>query len=317
MESKVAINTRNHLVLSVSLLNNQVAIKQMLQQHLKTAIVFSEMDIVELTSEKISLHRLSDQLGIFYRCALAFKLASFWKIPAFDIAHHLMQSVTKINVDNSHREWENVSSVTKINVKNSPLTCFNFQVELVSPGWINLRLSHQGLATWLEHLHQIPSQRHVKRSLSCQYSQNLFPVQYAHARCCSLLRSAHQQSLIQLKNCDSQTHPWQFLEPRPIPWLNEDQTRLQLLHPAEQLLLEQILDISDSLESTSQVNCVKLALGLSQAFEQFERSCRIWGEVKSQTQELAQARLGLVALTQALLQSLLQDQLASFAPIEL
>jgi arginyl-tRNA synthetase len=223
----------------------------------------------------------------------------------------------KINLENSHRQSENFTSHGKINLENSSLSCLGFQVEVVSPGWINLRLSHRGLATWLEHLHQIPSQSHFKGALTPQYSQNLFPVQYAHARCCSLLRSAHQQNLIQLKNCDAKTHPWQIIEPNSIPWLNEDQETLRLLHPAEKFLLEQLLDIPDALLGNIQVDCVKLALSLSQAFEHFERSCRIWGEVKTQTPNLAQARLGLVALTQALLQSLLEDHLASFAPHQL
>lgn len=299
MESKVAINTHNRLVLSVSLLGNGVAIKQMLQQQLKVMIVFSGMDLVELTPEKISLHRLLDDLGLFYRCAIAFKLASLWKMPAFEIAAQLVASLAKINLD------------------NSSITCLDFQVELVSPGWIILRLSNRGLATWLQHLSQISSHTPPKSALSPQYSQNLFPVQYAHARCCSLLRSAHQQNLIQLKNLDCNTHPWQLLEPNPIPWLNDAQDGLRLVHPTEKFLLEQILDLSDVLSSHSQLSYVKLALGLTQAFEKFYSNCRIWGEVKTETPDLAQARLGLVALTQALLRSLLCNQLASFAPLEL
>jgi len=299
MDSKVAINTHNRLALSVSLFGNRVAIKQMLQQQLKTTIVFSGMDVVELTPEKIPLHRLSDDLGLFYRCAIALKLASKRKLPAFDIANQLVASFREINQDNAQ------------------VSCLDFKVEVVSPGWINLRLSNRGLATWLQHLSQIPSHTPPERQLSLPYSQNIFPVQYAHARCCSLLRSAHQQNLIELKNLDCKTHSWQLLKPNPIPWLNDDQDTLRLVHPAERFLLEQILDLQDALCNHSQVSCVKLALTLSQAFDKFYSSCRIWGEVKTETPELAQARLGLVAVTQGLLRSLLQDQLRSFAPIEL
>ena len=49
----------------------------------------------------------------------------------------------------------------------------------------------------------------------------------------------------------------------------------------------------------------------------FDRSCRIWGEVNRQTPELAQARLGLIALTQFLLGWLLQEQMGVSAPVEL
>lgn len=300
MGSKVAINTQNRLALSVSLLGNRLAIKQMLQQQLKMVIVFSGIEVVDLTPEKISLHRLSDDLGVFYRCAIALKLASVCKKPAFEIADQLVASLTKINLD------------------NSPVTsCLDFQVELVPPGWLNLRLSNQGLAIWLEYLSQKPSHNPPESSLCPQNPQNLFPVQYAHARCCSLLRSAHQQNLIQLKNLECNTHPWQFLEPNPIPWLNDDRETLRLVHQSEKLLLEQILDLSDALFSHSPMNYLKLAFGLSQAFDKFYANCRIWGDVNTQTPQLAQTRLGLVALTQGLLRSLLCHQLHSFAPLEL
>ena len=54
-----------------------------------------------------------------------------------------------------------------------------------------------------------------------------------------------------------------------------------------------------------------------QAWEEFFKHCRIWGEVKTKTPKLAQVRLGLVAVTQKLLRSLLQDSLGVCAPMEL
>ncbi|NEP58605.1 MAG: hypothetical protein F6K31_16565 [Symploca sp. SIO2G7] len=109
----------------------------------------------------------------------------------------------------------------------------------------------------------------------------------------------------------------------PIPWLKEAQgldgevLHLRLVHPAERRLIAQIIDVQDALINQSQLQGIKLARELSKAFEQFYSSCRIWGEVKSQAPQLAQARLGLVAVTQILLRSLLQEQLGILAPVEL
>ncbi|WP_265584623.1 DALR anticodon-binding domain-containing protein, partial [Coleofasciculus sp. LEGE 07081] len=116
---------------------------------------------------------------------------------------------------------------------------------------------------------------------------------------------------------------WQIVEPNPIPWLKDDvgaddkPLPLRLVHPAEWDLIAQIVDLLDATGALTQVNWVKRGMALSQAFEEFYRNCRIWGEVMNQDPKLAQARLGLVGMTQIVVRSLLQDQLELFSPVEL
>jgi hypothetical protein len=170
---------------------------------------------------------------------------------------------------------------------------------------------------------EIPDQS--QRTERANQAHSLFKVQYAHARCCSLLRLAHRQSLINLSDLDSITPnwEWQWMEPNPIPWLDgnpemeSEPLRLRLEHPAERELIAHFLDGIEQLTPPTPARALELAKALSYGFEKFYSACRIWGEVKTETPQLAQTRLGLVAITQKLLRSLLQDQLNVTAPIEL
>lgn len=334
MQSEVAKNTCNFRSLSVSGLGNSTAIKPVLQQQLITVMGLSAIGIraadfpkgAELMPRLIPMHRLSDDARIVYRSAIALKLAPLAQRPALDIANQL------------------VALFPTSNQNTTESMCLDFSVEVVSPGWINFRLSEQSLATWLQHLVEMSSlgdgelgeqgkqgergssemldRNHREQLDKGQKScQNLFLLQYAHARCCSLLRLAYQQGLIKLRDLDFKT--LSLIEPHPIPWLNDDhktntgQMRLQLVHPAERRLIVQILDLLDEISDSEQRHLGKLAIALYNAFENFYSSCRIWGEVKTQTPKLAQARLGLVGVTQVSLRSLLQNQLGVEAPVEL
>lgn len=168
---------------------------------------------------------------------------------------------------------------------------------------------------------KIPDQN--QRTQPVNQAHSLFKVQYAHARCCSLLRLAHRQSLINLSDLDSITPNWQWVEPNPIPWLYGDSKmecesiRLRLEHPAERGLIDHVLEGTEQLTLLTPIRAIELAKALSHGFEKFYSACRIWGEVKTETPQLAIARLGLVAITQKLLRTLLEDLLNVTAPIEL
>ncbi|MHC5827514.1 MAG: DALR anticodon-binding domain-containing protein, partial [Nostoc sp.] len=139
----------------------------------------------------------------------------------------------------------------------------------------------------------------------CPMPNSLFAVQYAHARCCSLVLLAHREGLIKLRKPVSNTSPafWSVIAPNPIPWLNCDGT-LRLNHPDEHRLIAELVQVVDNIECpdvSGSVKWEKVALNLSQAFEKFWSNCRIWGEVKITSPEIAQARLGLLMATQSVL----------------
>ncbi|WP_413171380.1 DALR anticodon-binding domain-containing protein [Anabaena azotica] len=217
-----------------------------------------------------------------------------------------------------------------------------FTVQIVPPDWIHIKLTDLTLAWWLNNL-TVDSSRlemmkgeigrwgdgenNILLSARCSLSpdssflrnnkKSFFTIQYAHARCCSLLRLAHQEELIQLTNNDANVQC--FLSAQAIPWLNSDQT-LRFYQLEEIRLLHQLVKMVDDLvvsDVSSSVNWEKAALKLSQAFESFWCHCRIWGEVKIKSLELAQARLGLLIATQLVLRTVLETKLGVFAPVEL
>ncbi|MHC5610042.1 MAG: DALR anticodon-binding domain-containing protein [Nostoc sp.] len=161
----------------------------------------------------------------------------------------------------------------------------------------------------------------LSTSAQCPMPNSLFAVQYAHARCCSLVLLAHREGLIQLRKPVPNASPafWSVIAPNPISWLNCDGT-LRLNHPDERQLIAELVQVVDNIKCpdiSGSVKWEKIALNLSQAFEKFWSNCRIWGEVKITSPEVAQARLGLLMATQSVLRYVLEEHLGVFAPLEL
>ncbi|MFS0513791.1 DALR anticodon-binding domain-containing protein [Nostoc sp. UIC 10607] len=203
-----------------------------------------------------------------------------------------------------------------------------FSIQIVPPGWIHFELTHLTLATWLHSLAvgSLGGEREQgedEETIDAPYpmSNSWFAVQYAHARCCSLVLLAHREGLIKLREPVPNTSPdfWSVISPNPLPWLNCD-GRLRLNHPHERHLIAELVQVVDNIECpdiSGSVKWEKVALSLSQAFENFWSNCRIWGEVKISSPELAQARLGLLMATQSVLRFVLEENLGIVAPLEL
>ncbi|MBI4782620.1 MAG: hypothetical protein HY785_15070 [Oscillatoriophycideae cyanobacterium NC_groundwater_1537_Pr4_S-0.65um_50_18] len=197
-------------------------------------------------------------------------------------------------------------------------------VQVDSLGGIYLELTEQGLAEWL-HILAHPqtycnnldqSTSIVAKNAPCiRDSTSKFHICYVHARCCSLLRSAVRDNLI-----DAHSYNFTLREQNLI--------RFNLRHPAEQHLVSQMVTVLDNLDNLASCNDVTVAQTppaliwrsaqeLSYSFEAFHKSCRIWGEVVQSDPQLAQMRLGLVLITQKILRSLLEEGLGIAAPVEL
>ena len=286
------------------LFSKNQAIKQLISGYLAScfSVFTNDRGITSIESRKVPLYQGGYNQKILYISGVAMGISKSQNLPAMEIAQAMAGHLSR-----------NSDSL--------------FSVKVIPPGWIYLELIDSTLAAWLQNLIVFPENRHlINNFLNYQlpvtndqsqislHSLTIFKIQYAHSRCCSLLRLADKDGLIALNRIGTKS----YFSLKPIPLLNGDQ-KLLLNHADEMLLMHQLVKLVDDLVCTdsSSLNWETSAGKLSQAFEKFWGSCRIWGEVKIQTPELAQARLGLLVATQLVFRSVLEDKLGVVAPIEL
>ncbi|XZN88940.1 MAG: DALR anticodon-binding domain-containing protein [Microcoleus sp.] len=278
----------------------KLTVKTLLRSRLQTAMERANMPETALKLDEIPLNRSQNSLGVVYISAIALKLAKVCQQTPQAIATQLAATLQAM----CHPD---------------------FAVTLAPSAIIEFELTPPALAWWLQRLAQTPIPVTQSRIISPILSADrLFPLQYSHARCCSLVRMAHRDRLIAIAQPDVATTPqiWSLTAPNPLPWLDNEQ--LRLIHPAESNLISQLLTVLDSLafvfgecNQERAIDYFKLANSLSTAFQTFYSQCRIWGEIKRENLKLAQARLGLVLATQSLLRFILEELLNAIAPLEL
>ncbi|WP_293137493.1 DALR anticodon-binding domain-containing protein [Okeania sp. SIO3I5] len=268
----------------------------------KKLVVLQRMEVIPIRQAK-------DGGGIMYKSAIALKLAPVLQESAMYIATELAKYCREI-----------VNTEGKKDV-------VNLHIDVIPSGIIYMKLTDLSIANWLSYLISFPFKDDRQKfqvnfnHQSCE-TINLFPIQYSHARCCSLLRMAESDGLITLvrTNPENYSQFWFIQTPNSIPW-QKSNGKLQFLHHSEYELIGQIASTLDYIYCVSTtrkpINWVKVANSLNTAFQNFYCQCRIWGEVKVKTPKLAKARLGLVLVTQSLLRFLLEERLGGKAPIEL
>ena len=130
----------------------------------------------------------------------------------------------------------------------------------------------------------------------------VFYVQYAHTRCCSLLRMAKEAGL-ELAN--------------PATIVDEDGALL-FEEPEERKLLMSLLAVPEQLKRAAEERATHKVTRLAEAiaidFHKFYDRCRILGSVLQEKPNLAKARLALVEATRQVLFNLLEGVLAIHAP---
>lgn len=295
-----------------------------------------------------------NQTRFFYVSAIALQLEKKLETPAIEIAKELLERLSQRSFEpHLTTKTSGLDQVWKcftIQINGPGLLCF----ELTDQGigkWLNLLINLDGklknspqlegdrLEKIGNHLRNPTVTPHILRNSTNEKflprnSTDLLQIQHAHARCCTLLRLGEQNGMI------LRAAPFSLGSGEP-PWLEGNVIRCR--QPSEVELIQQLCrgwdhvadrlattelpianftDLSTSADppsvriSSKPDKTVKLMTEVCQAFFQFYASSSIFGEAAVNTPNLAQARLGLVALTRSLLETLLAS-LGIEAAIEL
>ncbi len=229
----------------------------------------------------IPLNRVKDSEFVWYVSAIALKLAKSLSSTSTEVAQRLVQSLLQ------PRSPTDQSLLVR---PAAPDIWHDIVLQIVEPGWIQIRLGDQGVARWLNYLvtwDQSGSDRPLlinRRSVNEQAingyfpeddseffrkSHHIFEIQHIYARCCSLLRLAEENSLIGVNHPLAQRDQQALLSSGMIKdsdvddvngainstpvilWLDNSTNSLCLLHPAERHLIACLVDVVDLLDLAS------------------------------------------------------------------
>ncbi|WP_181357621.1 DALR anticodon-binding domain-containing protein [Stenomitos frigidus] len=192
-------------------------------------------------------------------------------------------------------------------------------VQATVAGLIHFEVGDRAITVWLDQIltNSLPSQRWPpvpmaeRERQAMLESAAIFEAQYAHARCCSLLRLAHREAFINLETLEALPCDWRLNSFTPLSWLTTS-AQLSLNHPADRYLLVQLVDAFDRLSDPSPqrtlASLVRSAQAVSQAFQVFHRTHPLCDHT-GQEPALVTAQLGLLMATQRILYWLLADGL--------
>ncbi|NEO85048.1 MAG: hypothetical protein F6J87_12470 [Spirulina sp. SIO3F2] len=166
----------------------------------------------------------------------------------------------------------------------------HWQIQLTAQGRLEFQWREEAIAPYLQALRTINWKTDAEHQALplLQLTTEQLQLQYCQGRCSSLLRLAQRDG-------------WTVTE-QP-DWLS-------LAAEGDRTFFSVWLDCGDRLAMAShplQLQNLKLLLSLAQAWHIWYAQSQIWGIAKEQPPHLAQARLGIIYLTQQLLSWSLQE----------
>lgn len=323
MDSNFTKNTFSYRFFSLDYCSAILSLKQSIQKELLRVIDLfyqqywninvckeeadtSRQQIALDLSKKIVLSDSQNSFsGLVYSCAIAFPLANMTGLSPWSIAHRLVALLPS--------------------VREKKTDTVEIAVTIIESGRIEFQISDRNMLVWLNYLVAVITRQSDRQLLHfCNESykkrelNRLFPLQYIHIRCASLLSLGAREGLICLKN-DFQNLKWLIKQPLIIDWSNS-QGDLCLVETEEKALLRQICLMLDYIavnEKYSLKQWQQFTPKMSAVWLQFVARCSFCGEIKQQNRTLATARLGLIALTHWCLQTILVSQFEFIVPKDL
>lgn len=271
---------------------NRISLHQIIEEELKKILFLYYSEI----SLQTPLSRCKNSSSIVYRSVISFSIAKQTGLSPQQIAIKIVTLLTQLPVA--------ASADLDFTISVLPSGIIDFSLDNIAK-WLQL-LPHQFTAVFVS-LALNPSTPLSKAGLRGDWKggwggEEIFFLEFTSMRCLSLLRLAEQKNLIKLKNLNYHQPEWFWLEPESIPYFN-------LFHPQEEKLITEFIVITDAMASENIKDWLQLVRNLSTSFWQFERYCRIFGELNPENSGLSHARLSLVAFTHFLLHLILQNYL--------
>jgi hypothetical protein len=261
------------------LVSKYTAIRQLVNSYLseQLSIYTNEKDISSAEKLEFKTHKSKEICKVLYTSGVIFYAAKAYGVSISEITNHFASHFRDCNE--------------------------NFMLTVVASGLIHLEVADKIVAHYLQ---SWVDQHNIFPLTSPPLSPSCFFIQYAHIRCCSLIRLALHQGLIS------------FDQSLQIPWL-DSQGKIRLNSLESRRLIANLVDVVDDLvcnDIRQNSYWYSKALNLSQALISFWRHTCIWSDVKNQNQ-LAQANIGLIIATQEILRLLLEEKLDSIACFEM
>jgi hypothetical protein len=289
---------------------------------LNPSIMAEISDYLRIITQKIYINSTNDDDKIVTRSIL--------EIPIYRVNVAQYQYVSQIahvlaaTIDSTPVEICQSLQLTPLTANVSHHNHLELRIWCSDTGQIYFQLMPSSILTWLDYIHklQINVYRVVNTSImtprsSANHSPGSISI-YAHARCCGRLRLACTEKIISIDD------RWQITTPN---WSICDRDRSQNCPttdrsfifelPAENRLIQVLIDVLDGIYSERPQNWAKLSFRLAERWLEFDRDCQIFGDIKRQNPQLAIARCGLTAISRRYLQVLLEKYLGVLAPVEL
>lgn len=243
--------------------------------------------IYDLSNLKFSINLVNNQDFIIYKTSLVFQLEKFTDKSSLFLAQNLVNLFHKLDLKN------------------------DISVRVSGEGWLEFIISDRLLSRWLNEVNKIKFSQ-LNTSITKQdKNQEKFITYYTHARCCSILKSAHQQNIITLNNLDFMINQWHIEKPSFI-----DYDIINLSRSYEGKLVRELITITEKIVR-NKLNYQTSLNNLSKAILDVECYCQILGKTLSKNVEIPQTKLGLIALSLHYYQNIFYTQFNEYLPAEI
>ncbi|WP_324282529.1 hypothetical protein VKI22_02205 [Cyanobacterium aponinum UTEX 3221] len=197
----------------------------------------------------------------------------------------------------------------------------DFKLKINSSHWLEIAVcdpegicgTARILNQWLNNLSRVTKINIIKQKNNSNKTEKKakFIYYYTHARCCSILTSAHKQNLIQLNNLDFKINNWYWQKTKDINF-----NSLNFYKGYESKLIRELVIIIDKIEA-NKINYLTSLENLTQKILDVEKHCRIWGKVLKNNKDISLARLALIMIALKYYQALIYAQFSLELPSEL